>query len=49
LALYPALELAEIDEDAAIRSFAPETALHPSAVLDFVPHGVFAVAGDFGE
>lgn len=44
----PALELIKIHKDAPIGCFAPDAALHPGAVLDLVPDGVFAIAGDFG-
>ena len=48
VAFDPALELINIYEDAPIGRLAPDTSLDPSAVFDFVPNGVFAVAGDFG-
>src|SRR3546814_15934824 len=45
----PALELTEVDEDAAIGRFAPKAAFRPCAVLDFVPYGILTVAGDGGK
>jgi hypothetical protein len=48
VAFDPALELIKIYEDAPIGRLAPDATLHPGAVFDFVPNGVFAVAGDFG-
>lgn len=48
VAFDPALELINIYEDAPVGRLAPDASLDPSAVFDFVPNGVFAVAGDFG-
>lgn len=45
----PTLKLIKIDKNAAIRCFAPDTALKPGAVFDLVTDGVLAVAGQFGE
>lgn len=48
VAFDPALELIKIHKDAPIGRLAPDAALDPGAVFDFVPNGVFAIAGDFG-
>jgi len=49
VAFDPALELIKIHKDAPIGRLAPDAALDPGAVFDFVPNGVFAIAGDFGK
>ena len=48
-ALHPALKLFQVHKNAAIRRFAPDTALRPSAVLDLVTYRVFAVSSDLCE